>query len=407
MAGKPKENAQFSCLVANGPHASRRRRVARSRPIVAGFLALGVAIGSLTVTLAPRRSQASVLSRVPGKGRTVVKHAPTTALGVDVYWAKGWPFNTTATETKEAESIVHYCKTVLHANSIAVSFPILVDLDNPEVAYTNAETPTRSDLHILISKASAAGLSVVLRPLIHVNASHFYWRGTIKPKNRDEFFRSYAHVLAPYLSLAQASHESTFVYASEFSAMATTQPATWAYLLRLMEKQFHGKLVYDALGSQYLRRVDVVPGGNDATDAYFAVPTGPTASVGRLISGWHGIFRKVPKTTIENTVLYEVGFDAEATGYKIPYKITNPPDTQMKYLFMGNRWFTMVCQIVHDFHMAGVYFWSLNFNVNPATAVGTSRLMSSTSWVARPGAQAIASCFRNFQAAGKKKKAKK
>jgi hypothetical protein len=69
--------------------------------------------------------------------------------------------------------------------------------------------------------------------------------------------------------------------------------------------------------------------------------------------------------------------------------------TNVKYLPMEGQWFDMVCNVVRHFHLAGVYFWTIYFNSDPFIHVPQGQ-MDPTTWVGRPGASAIASCFESL-----------
>ena len=104
-------------------------------------------------------------------------------------------------------------------------------------------------------------------------------------------------------------------------------------------------------------------------------------------------------STASSTVLQEVGFDAQSTGYENPQAVVGTA-TDPQYLYMQQTWFAMVCEIVHHFNLAGVYFWNLNFNIDPTKVSGDDLSLGPTDWMNRPGATAIASCFANFGSAG-------
>jgi hypothetical protein len=219
------------------------------------------------------------------------------------------------------------------------------------------------------------------------------------------FFRAYSKVLGPYLKLAEQIGVHTFIYASEFPTISQKPKwrPFWTQLLVNLRKVYNGQLVYTESGSQFLSRKDVVPYHLDYgehTDAYFSVPKAtPSTSLATLYKSWATHFGSQAKIAA-NAILQEVGFDSGPTGYQHPQTVTGPP-SRPKYLYMQQTWFTMVCDIVHHFHMKGVYFWKMDFDMDPLGPAGNIRSFGSwflgpTQWVGRNGAAAIASCFSSF-----------
>jgi hypothetical protein len=321
-------------------------------------------------------------------------------LGVDVWWAYK-SHATPSREQNEAAAIVDYVRSVLHANSVAISFPIYTSTVTSNNVFGSSRTPSTSEIGMFVSTAEAAGLHVELRPLLEVGTLKYIWRGIIHPTDVTAFFDSYGQALLPYAEVAQRLNVSAFIYASEFLSLSRSSAYSpdWARLVSRLSSQYNGPLIYAESGAQFLKNDDVVPGFTTYgvhTDAYFGEPGAtPSESMADLYHGWAGHF---DSPTASGTVLQEVGFDAQATGYQEPQAVVGPP-TDPQYLYMQQTWFTMVCTIVHHFNLAGVYFWNLNFNINPAMTPGNDANLGPTDWMNRPGATAIASCFSSFGSA--------
>ncbi|MGO9912358.1 MAG: glycoside hydrolase family 113 [Acidimicrobiales bacterium] len=320
-------------------------------------------------------------------------------LGIDIWWHKRDVYDTPTDERSEAEAIVRYVDVDLHANSISIGFPIYTASDRSDLVFTRRPTPSTSDLLIVIRVARAAGLRIQLRPLINVGIGSYSWRGRLKPTDLKAFFTSYYEVLKPYLELAQREKMGSFVYASEFWSLSVRRadaPA-WAHLVSLMRLVYHGHLEYDSSGVPYLDKQVIVPGYDHVMDAYFSVPLGAKATVAQLYKGWVSRFDELPASVVAHSVIEELGFIARSDGYEHPSRVDSGP-TDSKYLYMQDRWFTMACEIVHHFHIRGVYFWNLDFNTDPLTTAGTAKSLGPTVWADRAGATAIARCFRGFAA---------
>jgi hypothetical protein len=321
-------------------------------------------------------------------------------LGIDVWW-KNHPKVSFAKEQVEATSIVNYAATDLHANMIAVSFPIYTSSFTSVNVVPGPGTPSTNEIKMLTDTARAAKLGVEFRPLLQVGYAKYMWRGLIHPSDVTTFFDNYAIALKPYMLLAQQLKVSEVIYASEFLSISQSSnySADWAHLVSVLSTEYHGPLAYAESGAQFLAGSSIVPDlatHGEHTDAYFGAPgETPTAPASKLYDSWASKFDAMSASRTSKTILQEVGFYAGPTGYEEPQTVVGGP-TNPKYLFMQKVWFSMVCQIVQNFHLAGVYFWNLDFNIDPNTTASDATDLGPTDWVNRPGAQAIAACFSSF-----------
>jgi hypothetical protein len=320
-------------------------------------------------------------------------------LGVDVWWSKAQPYTTPAAELVESDAIVKDAVGYLHCNSMAIAFPLF----NPSLTASDVTrgptTPSPADLQILIGVAESVGLRVELRPMLQIGNDHG-WEGNLFPTDRHAFIMSYYYAIRPYLILAQQMKVPYFIYASEWVRL--TQDANYvswfAALRKLISIDYSGQYFYDDSGVQYLARHDITPDNATAglhTDAYFPVDLPDWAKTVQLESWWYSYLLRLPSLIRESTVFQEVGFDAAPGGYRFPARSLSPP-TDLPYLWMQGDWFSMVCNVVHHFSLAGVYFWRLNFNEDPATTVWSSGYLSGNDWVSRTGARHISDCFDVF-----------
>jgi hypothetical protein len=315
-----------------------------------------------------------------------------------VWWSKTQAYDTPARELGESEAIIKDVVGYLHANSVALAFPVFDRSTTSNRVYRSAATPSTDDLRILIQVAQAAGLNVELRPMIQIGANG--WEGLLQPSNRHRFLMSYYYAVRPYLVLAQQMHVSTFIYASEWLLLSSNSAfAGWfAYMVDLMRHWYTGRLVYDESGMQYLPQRDVTPDRSAYglhTDAYWPAPEPDNLTASQLEFWWYLYLSRLPAIVRAQTVLQEVGFDAGPGGYRHPSLSMNPP-TDTHFLWMQENWFSMVCAIVHRFNMRGVYFWRLNFNFDPATTTSDSSYLSGNDWVSRIGAATVSRCFATF-----------
>lgn len=321
-------------------------------------------------------------------------------LGIDLWWDKRNQKASFRWEEHQAGVIIDYIASDLHANAVSIGFPIYTSSKTSTSVFTTDQTPSTSELEMLVNKAKSAGLHVNLRPLLEVGTSSYVWRGTIHPSNLPAFFLSYFNALRPFLQMAQNDGVPTFDYASEFISLteSSSYAKDWATLISDMSGVYHGQLIYAESTAQYNGQPDVVPDLTEYgvhSDAYFGDPSGtPSTSEQTLYDAWAPHFCARSASELSGTVLQEVGTDAQPVGYKSPSTVAGPP-TDLQYLNMQKVWFSMVCEIVHHFDLAGVYFWNVAFTLDPNTG-GNSTGLGPTVWTDRPGATAIASCFAGF-----------
>ena len=334
--------------------------------------------------------------QVPRSGQLVRSSAARTKhlLGIDIWWIKRGSEGL----SQRDEQLARYVAHVLHGNAVAISFPIFTRSETSNSVWASPRfTPSPGELAGLIAACRKYHLTVTLRPLLNIGTKQYDWRGQIRPTNLHKFFGSYAGALKRYLLLAEAEHMTTFVYASEFWHQSTQPSAipAWKYLLKKLRRWYRGSLQYDASGNQFALRSLIVPGYGNYTDAYFGVHTHWTAPEKKLYKSWLERFHRVPRRLLRRTVLQEVGIAAVYLGYWRPSTVTSH-HAKRKFLVMQQRWFSMVCHIVHHFHMKGVYFWTLYYGVNPYKVKKDNLWYDPSQWVNRSGGREIASCFSRF-----------
>ena len=365
----------------------------KHRALILGMSAMVAAgIPADSIAAVNGGSGASSHAHRPAIVQTASKKHKMILKGIDVAWGTTSKTNLPWVES-EAHKIVDYVLS-LHANTISINFKYFQKHLDSDSVYTNVGTPTPRDLAPVIKIAQSAGLMVQLRPLLSVVDSD-QPRGVALPAHPTEWMHSVYKTLWPYLKLAQQYHVEAFVWGSEFTKMTAHLPEKdWTWLIQKMKSIYTGRLEYAAGHAAYLVRSGPespnMPGYKDYVDGYFPVNAGPHASVNRLIAGWQQWLKVVPKSTLSNTVISEVGIPVASDAYEMPW---GSPPTSLKYLPMQAHWFTMVCDIVKIDHMKGVFFWRLDFPIDPYSIKGNSPALTSDAFADRPGADAISTCF--------------
>jgi len=309
---------------------------------------------------------------------------PQPQLGIDVLWYRH-ARDTPATIGDKAQRIVSYV-LALGANALSISFPFYMSGRRGSHVYALTATPSPQDLAILVDQATAKGLAVNVRPLLNQAAAGGS-RGAISPADRAEWFASYGRFLAPYLAMASARRVSSFTVGSELSSLAADR--AWDGLDARARTIFHGKLSFSNNWDEFASgRLGGGAVGQESVDAYFPVPLGDAASVRDLamaLNLWLGMPRRIDLSAV---VIQEIGIAAQPGSYAHPQSWTGSRERDFG---LQARWYQAMCTVVRERHMAGLYFWDIDFNQNVWQPSPQSD--PPLSFIGRQGALAVRSCF--------------
>ena len=256
----------------------------------------------------------------------------------------------------------------LGANSVEIVFPFYAlgattnsvftaDLcGEPEAIPVPLQSPSPARLAVLVHAAQAAGLHVVLRPLLDQSNLWIFgnWRGNIAPTNETAWMMSYEGILKPYLEMAQANKVTRFAISSELTSMSTS--SQWASAIAAAKKLYSGQLVFDSIWAEPLKGA-VHTGTAVAEDAYPHVShTTPTSSVAQLLAGWNTYLKGESfAITASDDTFEEVGIPALDGSYADP-NVDPPPGETFNQTIQAN-WFTAACEFVKEHKIGGLYFW--------------------------------------------------
>jgi hypothetical protein len=220
-----------------------------------------------------------------------------------------------------------------------------------------------------------------------LEANRLAWRGNIEPADRDAWFATYREFLTPYLQVARDYRVSTFVIGAELNSLEGDP--RWADVVSLAKREFGGEIAYAANWDSYVHGPIDVPVDQLGLDAYFKLEVGDDASVPMLIAGWNEWLDRRTTGPLPTLILSEVGAPAQDGAYRHPgsWGTTGRPLN----LAVQERWFIAACQVARERRMAGLYWWKLDFHVDPAQADPLRDPRDS--FVGRPGEHAIQSCF--------------
>src|SRR5215469_6454046 len=168
-------------------------------------------------------------------------------LGIQVYWTANRHDSSDAVVRAKARRIIDYAIR-LNANSVAVTFPFFTYGVTSDTVYAKPKvTPSASHIAIFLAAAAKAHMRVTLRPVLNedvlVARNPQAWRGSIEPRNRTVWFRSYHRLLLPYIAAAQAGHAATFVLGTELLSLEGAPQ--WPRLVNSLRSVYAGQITYD------------------------------------------------------------------------------------------------------------------------------------------------------------------
>ena len=316
-------------------------------------------------------------------------------LGVDVYWSANPSERTAVTNAKIVATVDDVVG--LHANWISISFPFATGgPDSDELSAEPSMTPSLSRLGTLVTAAKAAGLRVVLRPLLNEtnliaqNAND--WRGSIDPASVSDWFDSYTAFLTPYAQLAQRDHVDAFNLSTELSSMED-YTSRWKTLSADLASRYSGELVTSFNYNRIPADTTRIPDAGLGVDAYFPIADAPAdASVAKLVSGWNHWLNEYSTGPLSDLTFSEVGIVPQDGAYQAPYvwEAAGAVDPRIQV-----TWDTAACQVARTRHAAGIFWWYLDLeNVNvPSRTTSAGDPMDILSGQSM---NVIRNCFETF-----------
>jgi hypothetical protein len=301
-------------------------------------------------------------------------------LGIHVYWTANRTDTSDAIVRAKSQRIIDYAIR-LNANSVAVTFPFFTYGPTSDTVYADpAITPSARHIRIFLDAAAKAHMRVTLRPELDEHAlvarNPADWRGTIVPRSRSAWFRSYRKLLLPYAAAAQAGHAATFVVGTELTSLEGAPQ--WRGLLRSLRSAYRGELTYDQNYDEFAANTAHPPVPSHNVDAYpmFSLPN--SASVARLTWSWNAWLGAHPLSVRRQLTISETGMAAVAGSYRNPWAWrdlnTDPIDTRVQA-----AWYQAACNAVSNEQIGGgIYWWEVNFDASPGD---------------RPAQQVIRNCF--------------
>jgi len=171
-------------------------------------------------------------------------------------------------------------------------------------------------------QAKELGFKVALLPIVLLKeAKPQEWRGKIKPKNVDEWFKNYENLLLQIAQMAELEKVDLLFAGSEFSSLQKHE-TYWKALIQNVRTQYKGLLSYsvnwDALTDiTFLEDLDII-----GINGYFSLTTLNNPNVKQLVKRWKNIQKKlVQKQQMFNKPLLisEIGYASQNGNNKDPW----------------------------------------------------------------------------------------
>ncbi len=301
----------------------------------------------------------------------------------------------------------------LHVNSVSVAFNLFQDDWTSSSIYANTEgefgSITDENLRIFIQEAHRRGLSVMVIPLLEERSLIVdeQWRGSIRPRNVDSWFRDYTELILRYAQIAQEEDAEYVCVGAELQSLEP-ESKRWVTLIESVRELFDGQVTYafnwDSLLSNnglidpsHLRRII------DASDfvgisAYYPLDVPRVASVAELLEAWSpwiteldGLRREFAKPL----VFTEVGTRSIEGSYRRPngpyfdQGITTPVSEQAQRDYV-----LALCQGPLDL-LTGTYIWRAN--IYTLSIEGTPEELVSFSPINKLAEEAIGECYGGIE----------
>jgi hypothetical protein len=358
--------------------------------VLAGCSALARPAGTRPAATAPAGQSAQpAASATPPVPQVADPWQPGSRLfGINVYWENN-PADGDDVVRAKARRVLDYV-VGLGANAVAVSFPFYTAGVRSNALVTGTPTPPPQRLGILLDEATRSRLATTVRPILDeksiVKENPKAWRGTIAPTDRDAWFASYTALLLPYARAAQAGKATFFTVATELNSLGGDR--RWPALVAALKADYTGELAYSANYDEFVLRGFSPPVERVGVDAYPPIQLPDDATVEQLAAAWNQFLNRKAAGPMPALLLSEVGIAAQNGAYQAPYRWGS--GQVPLNLTVQERWYTAVCQVVRQRQLAGVYWWYVSFDADPADPAEPRDRMV---FLHRPAEKAVKDCF--------------
>lgn len=229
-------------------------------------------------------------------------------------------------------------------------------------------TMTVPQLSEIIAHAKSRGLRVILMPIVLLDnpASDDEWRGTLKPRDWDEWFDNYRQMIEHYARIAQITGVDVLVVGSELvSSEADDHLDQWVETIKDVRDIYKGQLTYSSNWDRYWkvpfwRYLDFV-----GMNSYWELGKDRNVTVDQINAKWKEIQDKMfdfQAKVHKPVILLEAGWCSLANAAKDSWDYTQeqlPADNDLQkklYESFFQSWWgkpQLAGMIMWEFHPGG------------------------------------------------------
>lgn len=297
----------------------------------------------------------------------------------------------------------------LGANAIGIGFPLytanLKSNDvftklqcNPDGPKSPYQTPPPAVVAGVVEIAHAAGLQVLLRPMLDQENLYAqnpkWWRGELDPTDPTLWIQNYLSTLRPYLVMAQQTHVEHFAIETELASLLAK--SFWNPAIAFTRAIYKGDLVFNypwVYTGKYVARADTTT----SLDTYPTTKAGPNSSVKQLLAQWNLLLLtnkkyEVPNPLLSEATIDEIGISAQWGAYHFPAQGVLPLRTHPFNQWIQMKWFAAACSFAKQHEMQGIYYWGAWLTTSGGQ-LPTTPDTASPLYIQPGGAMAIKRCF--------------
>ncbi|MCP4606724.1 MAG: hypothetical protein GY847_40485 [Proteobacteria bacterium] len=211
-----------------------------------------------------------------------------------------------------------------------------------------------------IKDARARGMKIFLFPILRVeDQSDGGWRGVLKPRDKDAFYRNYILFIQRFAKLAEELKVPLLSVGSELSSMEVDEDR-WRLVIAEVRKIYSGELTYSANWDHY-EKVNFF----DALDyagvtGYFELAKkGEDPEVEELVHAWRDVYHRLMRWQhkIQKPLLFtEVGYLSQKGTAAWPWKEGADEELDLE---IQRRCYEAFCRVWNgEPRLSGVYFWN-------------------------------------------------
>ncbi len=249
----------------------------------------------------------------------------------------------------------------LGATHVALVVPLYqTDGGSHDIRLDTRYSPTLEALAETARAARRDGLQVMIFPILRLSAPRAgEWRGTLAPRDRDAWFRSYGDALGDLAGVAAITGAKRLVIGSELSSL-DEDLAHWRPIVERIRAVYSGKLVYSANWDHYdkARLFDLVD--EEGISAYFNLREATvSASDAALEGSWQRVRHQIEAWRADRTqpfIFTELGYRSRTGATAAPWDEGRgglpDPDEQRRGFAAFRRAWTGAPSL------DGVYIWN-------------------------------------------------